>query len=167
MRRLPPSVMTSLSPRALPLRALAAALLLAGCGGAAVRPAPPPAASEPAPAVSAAPAAAPGTIGRAALDLVLDGGLGRFLGRVETEPARENGQFVGFRVVSLEGPLVASDPTGSGLRVGDVVVRVNGQVIERPEQALTVWEGLRVASTLAIEYLRAGQRREARFEIVN
>jgi type II secretory pathway component PulC len=107
------------------------------------------------------------TIARAELAAVLAGGLGRFLGRVETEPARENGQFVGFRIVALEGALAANDASGTGVRAGDVIVRVNGQIIERPEQALAVWEGLRVASTLAIEYLRAGQRREARFEIVD
>ena len=91
----------------------------------------------------------------------------RFLGRVATEPAREDGAFVGFRVVSIEDALTVPDTEGLGVRPGDVVVRVNGQAIERPEQALAVWEGLRVASTLAIEYLRAGERREARFAIVD
>ena len=153
--------------------ALSTLFVLFGCGGAvagqaarthtAVAP-PPTAAGE---ETTGAAVAGRGTIARAELAAVLDGGLGRFLGRVETEPARENGQFVGFRVVSLEGALAADDATGSGVRAGDVVVRVNGQIIERPEQALVVWEGLRVASTLAIEYLRAGQRREARFEIVD
>lgn len=144
-------------------------LVLPACGGApAARPARQPAVSAaPPPVTPIADAAGQATIARAELDAVLDGGLGRFLGRVETEPAREAGRFVGFRIVALEGRLVVNDLADRGLRPGDVVVRVNGQIIERPEQALTVWEGLRVASTLAIEYLRAGQRREARFEIVD
>lgn len=145
-------------------------LLLSGCGSASVtRPARAPASAvgPGADAQAVAIPAARATIPRAELTLVLDGGLGRFLGRVETEPAREAGQFVGFRIVSLEGTLASDGASGDGLRPGDVVLRVNGQIIERPEQALTVWEGLRVASTLAIEYLRAGQRREARFEIVD
>jgi len=144
---------------------------LSGCGGAATsRSAARPSvarAATPVPAPSIAEASGGATITRAQLEAVLDGGLGRFLGRVETEPAREAGQFVGFRIVALEGSLASADAASSGLRAGDVVMRVNGQIIERPEQAFAVWEGLRVASTLAIEYLRAGQRREARFEIVD
>lgn len=105
-------------------------------------------------------------LARSELLAVLDAGLGRFLGRVGTEPARDGEAFVGFRVVSLDDALRAADADG-GVREGDVIVRVNGQPIERPEQALAVWEGLRVASTVAIEYLRAGERREVRFAIVD
>jgi type II secretory pathway component PulC len=105
-------------------------------------------------------------IPRSELLAVLDAGLGRFLGRVATEPAREGNAFLGFRVVSLDAAFRSAD-ADAGVRDGDVIVRVNGQVIERPEEALAVWEGLRVASTLAIEYLRAGERREARFAIVD
>ncbi len=140
---------------------------LAACGGGAqasrlaVVAAP---ASEP--AMSPADVAGRVEIARSELLAVLDAGLGRFLGRVGTEPAREGEAFVGFRVVSLEDALRAADADG-GVREGDVIVRVNGQPIERPEQALAVWEGLRVASTVAIEYLRAGERREVRFAIVD
>ena len=120
----------------------------------------------PEPAMSAADVAGRVEIARSDLLAVLDAGLGRFLGRVGTEPAREGESFVGFRVVSLDAALRVAD-VNAGLREGDVIVRVNGQPIERPEQALAVWEGLRVASTLAIEYLRAGERREVRFAIVD
>jgi type II secretory pathway component PulC len=46
-------------------------------------------------------------------------------------------------------------------------VRVNGQPIERPEQAVRVWNSLHVASELMIEYLREGESRHVRFEIVD
>jgi S1-C subfamily serine protease len=118
------------------------------------------------PAMSAADVAGRVEIARSDLLAVLDAGLGRFLGRVGTEPAREGESFVGFRVVSLDAALRVAD-FNAGLREGDVIVRVNEQPIERPEQALAVWEGLRVASTLAIEYLRAGERREVRFAIID
>lgn len=159
-------------PSLLVTTAVSSMLVLSGCGGAsassvAARPAAARAAASRAPASVVAETSGGATITRAQLEAVLDGGLGRFLGRVETEPAREAGQFVGFRIVALEGSLASDDPASSGLRAGDIVLRVNGQIIERPEQAFAVWEGLRVASTLAIEYLRAGQRREARFEIVD
>lgn len=106
-----------------------------------------------------------GQIQRAVLEPVLEGGLGRFLQGVETEPAVEEGHFVGFRLVSLypeDERMQAVD-----LQPGDVITGVNGQPIERPEQALRVWNGLRVASELLIEYQRDGESRELRFEIVD
>jgi type II secretory pathway component PulC len=148
-------------------------LLLAACGGSA----PPPERNEtsstpahraavftPAPAAPE-PADGSSTIARAELDAVLDAGLGRFLQGVETEPVLEGGRFAGFRLVSLypDDPRLA----GSEPRAGDVVVRVNGQSIERPEQAMRVWEELRVASELAIEYRRDGEAREVRYPIVD
>ena len=157
MRRMPP-----ISPFA-----IVSLLALAGCGGGAPGPRAPTVAAASDPAPDATEATGRLTLARSALVPVLDAGLGRFLGRVATEPAREDGAFVGFRVVSIEDALTVPDTEGLGVRPGDVVVRVNGQAIERPEQALAVWEGLRVASTLAIEYLRAGERREARFAIVD
>jgi hypothetical protein len=105
-----------------------------------------------------------GRILRAELDPVLEAGLGRFLQGIETEPELEGGRFVGFRLVSI----YPQDERLSGVELepGDVVLRVNGQRIERPEQALQVWNGLRVASELWIEYRRGDETRELRFEIV-
>ena len=106
-----------------------------------------------------------GQIHRVQLGVVLDAGLGRFLQGVETEPALTDGRFVGFRLLSLypDDPRMA----GVGLERGDVITRVNGQPIERPEQALRVWDGLRVASELVIEYRRGEEQRELRFAIVD
>ena len=106
-----------------------------------------------------------GQIARAELEPVLEAGLGRVLQGVETEPATENGRFVGFRLVSLYPEDERMQSTG--LEPGDVITSVNGQPIERPEQALRVWNGLRVASELLIEYRRDGESRELRFEIVD
>ncbi|MEM9192913.1 MAG: hypothetical protein AAGF12_27305 [Myxococcota bacterium] len=106
-----------------------------------------------------------GEIGRSDLTVVLDAGLGRFLQGVETEPHVDGGRFVGFRVLSF----YPEEPRFEGLDLepGDVIRRVNGQSIERPEQALRVWNGLRVASELLIEYQRGEEERELRFEIVD
>jgi S1-C subfamily serine protease len=139
------------------------ATALEGCGGSdAVR--------RPSPVARAAPVEAPpaepsGLIARAELALVLEGGLGRFLQGVETEPALDDGRFVGFRLISL----YPDDPRFRDLDLepGDVIVRVNGESIERPEQAVAVWNSLRVASELWIEYLRGRERRELRFPIVD
>jgi hypothetical protein len=106
-----------------------------------------------------------GTIAREELLPVLDGGLGRFLQHVETEAAFHKGTFVGFRIVSLfpGEPAFAS----LDLRPGDTVTRINGKSIERPEQAAAVWETLRTASNLVVDYRRNGEKHALRFTIVD
>ncbi len=106
-----------------------------------------------------------GVIARTDLLPVLDGGLGRFLQNVQTEPAFHKGAFVGFRIVSLfpGEPAFAS----LDLRPGDTVTRINGKPIERPEQAIAVWEELRTASDLIVDYRRNGEAHALRFAIVD
>ena len=152
------------------LRGALSSLLLAltACGGASGAAGTTPASSEDVAGADAQAYEAPavqGAIQRADLLPVLDAGLGRFLQGIEAEPALEGGRFVGFRVVTL----YPNDPRfrAVDLGPGDVVLRVNGQSVERPEQAFQVWDGLRVASQLLIEYLREGERRELRFDIVD
>ncbi len=121
--------------------------------------------AEASPAPDAPPPAPPrreGTIARAELDAVLAEGLGRFLSHVVTEPHLDQGRFVGFRLREVDALFEGVD-----LAAGDTLLSINGAPIERPEQALSVWNGLRVASELTIEYLRAGERRQLRFEIAD
>jgi len=132
-------------------------------GGGTVAEAPPPEPEEEEPPPP--PPAVEGEIARAALAVVLDGGLGRFLQGVVTEPELADGRFVGFRLVSLY-------PDDERMRAvdlvpGDVITSVNGQSIERPEQALRVWSSLRVASELLVDYRREGEERQLRFAIVD
>ena len=106
-----------------------------------------------------------GVIAREALVPVLDEGLGKFLQNVETEPAFHKGAFVGFRILSLfpgEPEFASLD-----LRPGDTVTRVNGKSIERPEQAIAVWDELRTASNLVVDYRRDGEPHTLRFTIVD
>jgi|GEM_PF-1404975 len=106
-----------------------------------------------------------GVISRDELVPVLDEGLGRFLQNVETEPDFHRGAFVGFRIVSLfpGEPAFAS----LDLRAGDTVTRINGKPIERPEQAAAVWENLRTAPSLVVDYRRNGEEHALRFDIVD
>jgi hypothetical protein len=106
-----------------------------------------------------------GVISRDELVPVLDGGLGRFLQNVQTDPVFHKGAFVGFRIVSLfpGEPAFAS----LDLRPGDTVTRINGRRIERPEQAAAVWEDLRTASNLVVDYRRDSERHALRFTIVD
>jgi S1-C subfamily serine protease len=114
---------------------------------------------------SPSPRATAGVISRKDLVPVLDGGLGRFLQNVDTRPSFHKGAFVGFRIVSLfpGEPAFAS----LDLRPGDTVTQINGKSIERPEQAIAVWEELRTASKLVVDYRRNGEAHALRFTIVD
>ena len=48
-----------------------------------------------------------------------------------------------------------------------VISRINGKPIERPEQAAAVWENLRTASNLVVDYQRGGEKHALRFMIVD
>jgi len=140
-------------------------VLFVGCGSAAPEAEEPRAEAEPAVAEEAptGPPRSEGTIARAELDEVLAGGFGRFLQRVATEPHLDAGRFVGFRLRELRTEIFS----GVDLQPGDTLISVNGLPIERPEEALQIWNGLRVTSELTVEYLRAGERRQLRFAIAD
>ncbi|QQR91628.1 MAG: hypothetical protein IPJ88_07875 [Myxococcales bacterium] len=102
---------------------------------------------------------------RSLLIAVLDAGLGRFLQGVQTKPFFSRGRFAGFQIVSI----YPEDKRFSDIdpKVGDVVLRISGKRIERPEQALAVWESLRVASELRVAFLRDQKVQEVRYPIEN
>ncbi len=101
--------------------------------------------------------AAPGVLRRAALVRAVDGGLGRWLQGVDVAPERRDGRFQGWMVRRLH----PDDPCFAevDLRPGDVVTRVNGRSLERPEQANEVFGSLRTARSLVVELVRNGQPR--------
>lgn len=149
-------------PALLPLILVLGLLPLAACGAAAPPPERPRAERrvDPNPPV----VTSPSTIQRAALDAVLGRGLGAFLSKVAVEPDLVEGRFVGFRLTELHD----AELFGSvDIQPGDTLVAVNGQPIERPEQAFQAWSSLRVASELTLDLLRAGQPRQLRFPIVD
>jgi S1-C subfamily serine protease len=145
------------------------ALALAACATAA----PPPLGPGEAPAVLPGPApvapvpaaeapctafARAGVLRRSAVSRTLDAGLGQWLaGGVDVDRSLAGGRFQGWAVRSL----YPGDPCYRevDVRVGDVVVRINGQSIERPEQASEVFSSLRTAPALVVDLLRGGQSR--------
>lgn len=139
------------------------------CGGAAAD-APEIAEPKTAAAVSPAPtevtsSSAPRALRREDVVRTVRAGLGAFLQRIvlDDQPVFEGGRFKGFRVVALDG-----DPSfwrGVDLRRGDVVTKVNGQPIERPEQALAAFYGLASAPELRVSLVRGGTPRELVFPI--
>lgn len=101
-----------------------------------------------------------GSIDRAGLVSLIERGLGYLLSFIELSSEAQSGQFEGFRVVRIH-PAWAE----VGLLAGDLIQRVNGQAIERPEQAQAVYESLKTASELRVRFLRAGEPAELRLLI--
>lgn len=100
---------------------------------------------------------------RADVKLAIDKGLGVLLQNVMVEdyPAMKEGRFYGFRLKALS-PAWAVD-----LQPGDVIVRVNGQIIEHPEEADAALRSLEKAKSLKIDYEREGKLRVLELPIVD
>jgi hypothetical protein len=97
----------------------------------------------------------PGVIDRTELVTVLDAAPGIFLQHVDSQPRFRGGRFVGWKLVAF----FPGDPRFAGvdLRAGDVVTRVNGNPIERPEQLMQVWQSLRTSNELVVDVEREGK----------
>lgn len=108
-----------------------------------------------------APPSVTGTISRQALNDVLDSGPGAFLRRVQIRARVVDDQFGGWEITSftLAG--------GVDLQPGDVVVGVNGHGCERPDEFAALWEALRFARELTVDYVRGDQRRALHFAITD
>jgi type II secretory pathway component PulC len=100
---------------------------------------------------------------RADVKTAINRGLGVFLQNVMVEdyPAMKDGRFYGFRLKAL------NPDWGVDLRPGDVIVRVNGQVIEHPEEADAALRSLEKAPSLKIDYEREGKMRTLELPIVD
>jgi hypothetical protein len=105
----------------------------------------------------------PGVLRRVSLLRVLDAGLPRWLQGVEGDRVLAKRRFQGWLVKSIH----PDDPCYQDLdlRPGDVVQKVNGKSIERPEQAFAVVESLRTAPAIVVEHLRDGKPRQLRLSI--
>src|SRR5262245_34823353 len=116
-----------------PPYALAFALLAPLFGACTQAEAPPPKApakAEASAAPSAAPRSAPmapGHVARADVERVLRQGPPWLLRRVVPEEVIRGGKFIGWRILSMP------DDWGIDLKSGDVVTKVNGLALERPD----------------------------------
>ena len=123
---------------------------------------------QPEPPFVACPDLGPATATRAELQEFLDRGLPDLLARLHTAPVLDRqgpgARFVGFRLVALADDLRCGP---FGLREGDVVTAVNGHGIERPEDALEVWQQLYEATTITLSLLRGGVAQEAVLTVVD
>jgi S1-C subfamily serine protease len=135
-------------------------VVAAGCASSPPRPEFP----EPEPAETRPAAVTPRAPGvtRVELDRALDAGPGAFLARVHVHAARDTRGFRGWAIVALDPPYA-----GCGLQRGDVVTRVNGRVVERPEQFGEVWAALRGAGEIVVDYVRFGEKLELRVPVID
>jgi S1-C subfamily serine protease len=104
-----------------------------------------------------------GTIERAKLVAILDGGPGAFLRQLEVTPHMDGNRFVGWQLVQLidrAGPLVGVDVVP-----GDVLLAVNGKPLSRPDQLQDVWDSLRTANAISAELWRGNAKLELSFTI--
>lgn len=77
--------------------------------------------------------------------------LGQFVNAV---PARENGQFIGFRIVAKRKHPAFDE---LDIKSGDIVTRVNGIDIDSPQKGFQVLQKLRNATQVSVTIKRNGQ----------
>lgn len=148
------------SPR---LLVLPLCLTLAACGGAdasqiSVKV---PARQQPAAPVARPASLPPGHLARADVDaVVMRNGPPWLLQRIDIEETLRDGKFVGWRLLRMP-----PEWEGIDLKPGDVITRVNGMTIEKPEDLWTAWTSLVVATDLKVAYEREGAAREMVFHI--
>jgi hypothetical protein len=104
-----------------------------------------------------------GTIARTALQAEMQHGIGLFLRNIRTQAVLSHGQFVGWRLLALfpQRP----DVHVQGLQAGDVLLRVNGASIERPEAFKRVWDELERTNEIVFEIERDGELSAVRYTI--
>src|SRR5262249_236822 len=140
------------------------------CGSATPSPAKAPLIEEPARAPSPPPPPPPrparAELTRTALNAALDAGPGAFLAKVRVVAARSAGRFLGWESEGLWPRGAVRPGAAGGLERGDIVTAVNGRTLERPEALPALFQELRGASEVVVEFRRGLERRMARFPVV-
>ena len=93
------------------------------------------------------------SISRTTYEAVLKEGMQHVMRWYFVEPHYRGDKFVGFRVNQVLKEELQAGP----LRIGDVILTINGGAIERPEHAMAVWRGLWPRKTLELKLLRKDQ----------
>ena len=89
------------------------------------------------------------SIRRASLVAWQQGGPHRFIQSVRVKPSFRGGHFFGWRILAYGGP--------GKLNRGDIVRRINGRPVERPDEFMQVWDGAASRDRLVIEVMRGNK----------
>ena len=89
-------------------------------------------------------------------------GPGRLLQRIPIRPFRARGEFIGFQIVDL---FPGEGHTVRGVRVGDVILRINGRRMDRPEQLMKLFQKMERWTALEVEVYRNGEELIFRYEV--
>ena len=108
--------------------------------------------------------AGPHALSRDLFERYVKAGPGHLLAQVEIRryPKRGEGPFRGWRVLEVRDPCLAL-----AVRPGDVILAVDGRVVERPTDLWELWRSLKTASHLTILRLRNGHIRRLELDIVD
>lgn len=82
-----------------------------------------------------------------------------FIQQVQVKPAFRQGKFFGWRIIDYVGP--------GPITRGDIVCRVNGRSIERPDEFMAVWQALSRQNYLEIELQRKAKPIKLFYAIVD
>ena len=104
-----------------------------------------------------------GKLYRDSVNAVVASGLGYLLRDVEVEAVIKNERFYGWRILVIRQPEWAGH---IGVRVGDVLLKLNGQVLERETQAHDALQSLKDAAAFDMSIERLGEPLEIHLDII-
>ncbi|MCL0074992.1 hypothetical protein M1N53_02405, partial [Thermodesulfovibrionales bacterium] len=89
--------------------------------------------------------------------------INQLLTTVLISPHHEGGEFVGYRLSRLKD---GSFLHQLGFRRGDIIKRVNGKVIDSPEEAMALFARLGDMTAISVDMLRGGKKTSLFVEII-
>ena len=103
------------------------------------------------------------TLSRMEFSQVMEKGPQRFIATMHVDPHLVKGRFVGWRIGGFapNSGLVNSQ----SILAGDVIIAVNDEPLERPEQFMRAWEVVRNASAITVKLIRGKKRMVYRWTI--
>jgi hypothetical protein len=95
-------------------------------------------------------------IQRRTIDHALEMGAAWFVRQLKVRPiVTRDERFFGFQLIDLFPG--REDTSGLLIKTGDIIQRINGHSIERPDQFMSVWHSLATASHQSIQLMRGNQ----------
>ncbi len=108
----------------------------------------------------------PGAIYRSEIERALARGPGYLLYELGPEPFRLSGKFVGWEITRVFPDEPELCVSGCDLRVGDIILSVNGDRLETPQAFSDMIDTLPKAQKLVVKSIRNDKRRVATYALV-